>query len=63
MSGGLAKLPSERIELILRPILWYTFDGRPLRGLKDSESGKNKKLSYRKETVRLLHIAWVTSNT
>jgi len=32
---------SGRIEFILRPNLRYKFDGRPLCGLEDWESGKN----------------------
>ena len=29
------------IEYTLPPNLWYTFDGRPLRGVEVLESGKN----------------------
>ena len=32
---------SGRIEYTVPPTLWYTFDGRPLRGVEDYRSGKN----------------------
>jgi len=38
----MGRMPSSMVELTLRSNLWYTFDGRLLRGLEDWRLGKTK---------------------